>query len=267
MSNIRPDWDFQYANGAETSARSGYSPGCTDNNGDGGFGDGTSGCTKQCPGCEGDWCCDCTGCRPGKCDEDPANTWCQDYYETWGKVAAGCPPPNDDPCYKIDPINQRWVPNTDLCFCPGATRVLGSQCNPDTGDWDETPWGTSNPNDEDEDPNDQGPGTRPDNGETGCFMKSVEVFGDYEWHRIPCKCRGLSAEGTRKCIWPPKPVPIECDCECGYYEVTVGNKTEKGWTCGQVCNGTYTGEECDIECHCHSDCDPGQSCNSGGQCV
>ena len=268
MSNLRPDWDFQYANGPESGADFGASPGCTNKDGDGTFDNPTTGCNKQCPGCGGDWCCDCTGCKPGKCDDVPANTWCQDYYETWGKVAAGCPPPNNDPCYKIDPLTQRWVPNTDLCFCPGASRVAGSQCNPDTGGWDPTDFGV--PPTRNTDPEDDAP-RRPDPTlptTTVCYLKSVEVFGDYDWHIVPCHCRSLgTAEAIRRCIFPPDDAPIQCDCECGYYEITVGNQTEKGWSCGEVCNGQYTGNECDAECHCTADCDPGQTCNSNGQCV
>lgn len=271
MSDTRPNFSYYYSNGFESTTRTGTSPGCTNQNGDGGFDSPTTGCGQQCPGCGADWCCDCTGCKPGKCDEDNGNTWCQDYYETWGKVAGGCPPPNNDPCYKIDPLTQRWVPNTDNCSCPGATRVAGHVCNPNTGDWDDpVVWGDPSTGDNDnDDPNDKGNDgndpTQPTR--TACYLKSVEVFGDFEWHEIPCKCRGLGASDMKKCIWPPKDQPLVCDCECGYYEITVGNETVSGWTCGEVCNGEYTGNECDIECHCHADCNPGELCSTSGQCT
>lgn len=267
MSNLRPDWDFQYANGPETSARAGSSPGCTDQNGDGGFDTPTTGCSKQCPGCGGDWCCDCTGCKPGRCDEDPANSWCQDYWETWGKVAGGCPPPNEDPCYKIDPLTQRWVANTDPCFCPGATRVRGSVCDPSTGDWQDggTFGDPSEGKDDEEDPNERGTDSNnPGTPATVCYLKSVEVFGDYDWHQVPCHCRTLGTpEAIRRCIYGEQNKPGQVGCNC----VT---REEKGvitaW-CEKWIDGTSSGEECDsVECNCNNDCAPGDICNEWGEC-
>lgn len=269
MSNLRPDWDFQYANGPESSARTGSSPGCTNQSGDGGFDNGTTGCNKQCPGCGGDWCCDCSGCRPGKCDDVPANSWCQDYWETWGKVAGGCPPPNDDPCYTIDPLTQRWVPNTDACFCPGATRVRGSVCNPNTGDWDDpVVYGNpSEPKNETEDPLDEGPRNDPNLPTTTvCYLKSVEVFGDYDWHQLPCHCRVLgSADAIRRCINGTQNTSGIRGCDCTIY-TTEGNVIAV--RCQETINSIPTGDECDpVECNCNNDCNPGQTCNNFGECV
>lgn len=254
---------FYNANSHTSAARTGSAPGCTNGCGDGSFtGDCTTGCDQQCPGCGGDWCCDCEGCRPGKCDDDPANDWCQDYYDTYGTVAAGCPPPNDDPCYEVDPTLNVLIPVTDNCACPGAPRVYGTRCNPDTGNNEPIPptVGTPRPDDEDPAPDDDpdGPTT------TKCYVKSVEVFGDFNYHEIPCKCRGLSGLSLKNCIDPPdQQDPVE-KCECGSISIDNGPPVIK---CGKTLNGSYTGEECDLECHCHADCNFGEQCNQNGVCV
>lgn len=264
----RPDWDpFFFSNGYETGTRIGDSPGCTNGCGDGTFDGCSTGDSKQCPGSGGDWCCDCNGCKPGKCDEKSVNDWCQNWYDTYGNIAAGCPPPNTDPCYKVDPLTKRLVANTDRCNCPGFSMPAGHYCNPTTGLPEPGTYGDPSP--EKEPDTDDGPGSRPDtpNGtEVICYLKSVEVFGDYEWHRVPCFCRALgSAYLIRQCIFGTPEGPGIVDCMCGSIQINEGPIEVK---CGETIDGKYTGEPCDpVECNCHSDCDPGQTCNEFGECV
>lgn len=266
----RPNWDiFNYSNGYETGTSTGSSPGCTNGCGDGTFEGCNTGCTKQCPGCDGDWCCDCNGCRPGKCDDKPANKWCQDFFDTFGRIAGGCPFPNTDLCYVIDSLTNTLIPNTDKCGCPGFVMPKGFSCDPITRDPVPLPpsFPPSYPKDRNEE--DDGPKTSPKtpvSTETICYLKSVEVFGDYGWHRVRCYCRALGTpEAVRRCIFGEEEGPGIVGCDCGSMQINGGPITV---TCGETIDGKYTGRECDpVECNCDSDCDQGQTCNNYGSCV
>lgn len=134
-----------------------------------------------------------------------------------------------------------------------------------------TPLPPSYPPSYPEDRNEEDDGPRPNPNTPGgteviCYLKSVEVFGDYAWHRVDCFCRSLgSAEAIRRCIFGEEDGPGIVDCECGSIQINGG---ETRVTCGETIDGKYTGRECDpFECNCDSECDPGETCNSNGQCV
>jgi hypothetical protein len=177
--------------------------------------------------------------------------------------------------YEVDHIKGVLVPRTDSCYCPGYDMPSGYKCNPDGTI---TQYGERIPDQEDE--MESGPDTvGPPGGSTGgCYLSSYRLFGDGLKHSVPCHClqyvypdaysttfeiSDYSEELLRCCIFDQCPEPVY-GCECGSIQFG-GQPVEV--TCGETRNGRYTGQECEVECHCHSDCDPGLICNDKGKCI
>lgn len=151
----------------------------------------------------------------------------------------------------------------------------GNKCNPDGTT---TQWGDPSP-DTEEDETESGPDTTPvTGGNGGCYLTSHKLFGDGQPNSVPCYClqyiypdaysttfeiSDYSYELLKCCIFEDCPEPVY-GCECGSIQINYGPIEV---TCGETINGNYTGNECEVECHCHDDCDAGETCNSVGKCV
>ena len=257
-----------FSNGQIGRLNKGSSPGCITQCGDGTFEDCRTGVGTACAGSGDDWCCDCTGCGPGKCDADPVNPFCQSYFDTYGSRLGGCQEPNTNPCYTVDVGSSTLVADTTNCNCPGANVNPGQICDKDTGTYRQ-PRGDEEVEDDQTAPSSQGDtgGVNPEvPSGNRCYTRAPELFGDNNYREIPCKCMEL--RGTTLlagCVFPDNESgDVEVKCDCTYYTVDTGIE----YRCRERHNGEWTNVVCDpSECNCHSDCDAGETCTSDGICV